>query len=185
MSEEQQHDEQGDELDEEQGQTDQPEELDDQPEEQSDQPEEQTDDSDEQQDESDGQGDDSDEQSDESDGEANDSGEQQESISTEEAREVLGKNEAVAVDLRDEEEWRTGHVPGARRISADELTEVDDLPDQKVIVVCEDGEKSAEVAEKLRSEDRDAVALEGGMDQWRSDDLPMQPSRDPDEDSPI
>ena len=110
---------------------------------------------------------------------------QAETISAEDAREALGKNEAVAIDLRDEEEWRTGHVPGARRISADELPEVDDLPDQKVIVVCEDGEQSAEVAEKLRSDDREAVALEGGMDKWRSDDLPMQPSRDPDEDSPI
>jgi rhodanese-related sulfurtransferase len=110
---------------------------------------------------------------------------QEESISPEDAREVLGRNEAVAIDLRDEEEWRTGHVPGARRISADELSEADDLPDQKLIVVCEDGKQSAEVAEKLRSDDREAVALEGGMDQWRSDDLPMQPSRDPDEDSPI
>ena len=108
-----------------------------------------------------------------------------ETISTEEAREALGKNEAVAIYLRDEEEWRTGHLPGARRISADEISEVDDLPDQKVIVVCADGKQSAEVAEKLRSEDHDAVALEGGMDKWRSDDLPMQPSSDPDEDSPI
>jgi len=110
---------------------------------------------------------------------------QAETISTEEAREVLAKNEAVAVDLRDEEEWRTGHVPGARRIDADELPEVDDLPDQKVIVICQDGQQSAEVAEKLRSDDREAVAMEGGMDQWRSDDFPMQPSHDPDEESPI
>jgi len=110
---------------------------------------------------------------------------QEETISPEDAREALGRNEAVAVDLRDEEEWRTGHVPGARRIDADELQEVDDLPDQKVIVICEEGEQSAEAAEKLRSDGRDAVALKGGMSKWRSDDLPMQPSRDPDEDSPI
>ena len=109
-----------------------------------------------------------------------------EKIGPEEAREVLGKNEAVAIDLRDQEEWVTGHVPGARRISADELSDVDDLPeDQKLIVVCEEGDQSAEVAEKLRSDGHDAVALEGGMSQWRSDDLPMQPSSDPDEDSPI
>jgi rhodanese-related sulfurtransferase len=110
---------------------------------------------------------------------------QEETITAEEAREVLGRNEAVAVDLRDEEEWREGHLPGARRISAEDLPNVDDLPDQKVIVVCEEGEQSAEVAEKLRSDGCDAVALEGGMNQWRSDDLPMQPSRDPDDDSPI
>jgi rhodanese-related sulfurtransferase len=109
----------------------------------------------------------------------------EETIGTEEAREVLATNDAVAIDLRDEEEWIEGHVPAARRISADELSEVDDLPDQKLIIVCEEGDKSAEVAEKLRSDGRDAVALEGGMSQWRSDDLPMQPSHDPEEGKPI
>jgi rhodanese-related sulfurtransferase len=111
--------------------------------------------------------------------------EQDETIDTEEARKVLASNEAVAIDLRDQEEWVTGHLPGARRISEDELADVDDLPDQKLIVVCEEGDQSAKVAEKLRSDGRDAVALEGGMSQWRSDDYPMQPSRDPDEDTPI
>ena len=106
-------------------------------------------------------------------------------IGAEEARQLLGKNEAIAVDLRDDEAWRSGHLPGARHISADELPEVDDLPDGKVILVCQDGEQSAEVAEKLRSDDRDAVALDGGMDAWRSDDMPMQPSHDPDEETPI
>jgi rhodanese-related sulfurtransferase len=106
-------------------------------------------------------------------------------IDAEEARVALARNDAVAIDLRGDEEWKTGHVPGARQISAEELPEVDDLPDQRLIIVCEEGDRSAEVAEKLRSDGRDAVALEGGMSSWRSDDLPMQPSRDPDEDSPI
>jgi len=108
-----------------------------------------------------------------------------ESIGTEDARELLGTNQATAIDLRDAEEWRTGHLPGARRISADEISDVDDLPDHKLIVVSEDGKEGAEVAEKLRDDGHDAVVLEGGMNEWRSDDLPMQPSRDPDEDSPI
>jgi rhodanese-related sulfurtransferase len=50
-----------------------------------------------------------------------------------------------------------------------------------VIVACENGKESAEVADELRERGVDAVSLEGGMDAWRSDDMPMQPSRDPDE----
>ena len=184
MSEEPQHDEQGDEQGQEEQQQGQQEEQQ-QDDRNGQQPTDQPDESDEQSDEQSDQPDESGEQSNESDEEGDEPVELGESISTEDAREVLARNDAVAVDLRDEEAWRTGHVAGARRISADELPEVDDLPDQAVIVVCEDGEKSAEVAEKLRSDGREAAALEGGMDQWRSDDLPMQPSHDPDEDLPI
>jgi histidinol-phosphate aminotransferase len=61
----------------------------------------------------------------------------------------------------------------------DALEQIDD--DQTVIVACEDGEESAEVADELRERGIDAVSLEGGMEAWRSDDMPMQPSRDPED----
>ena len=106
-------------------------------------------------------------------------------IDAEAARQALAGSEATAIDIReDEEDWREGHLPAARRITESEL-EGADLPDQQLIVVCEDGERSAKVAEKLRDDGHDAVALEGGMKAWKSDDMPMQPSHDPDEDSPI
>jgi rhodanese-related sulfurtransferase len=54
-----------------------------------------------------------------------------------------------------------------------------------VIVACEDGSHSAEVAERIAGDGREAVSLEGGMASWRSDDQPMQPSEDPKEGTPI
>ena len=108
-----------------------------------------------------------------------------ETVGAEDARLALAANEATAIDLRDDEAWREGHLPAARHIAEDELSEADDLPDQRLIVVCEDGERSAGVAETLRDDGHDAVALEGGMKAWKSEDMPMQPSHDPDEDSPI
>src|SRR5688572_26977947 len=104
-------------------------------------------------------------------------------VNPEQAREMLGSNEASAIDIRDDEKWRDGHLPGARhcpdRDFDDALEQIDD--DQTVIVACENGKESAEVADELRERGVDAVSLEGGMDAWRSDDMPMQPSRDPDE----
>ena len=110
-----------------------------------------------------------------------------ETIEPEEARKMLGSNEASAIDLRDDEKWHEGRLPGARHCPdgefGDALERIND--DQTVIVVCEDGEESARVAEQIREQGREAVSLAGGMDAWRSDDQPMQPSRDPEEGAKI
>lgn len=110
-----------------------------------------------------------------------------ETVKPEEAREMLAGNEATAIDIRDDETWRQGHIPGARHHPADEidaaLEEIE--PEQTVIVVCEDGSESSEVASRLGDGDRSAVSIDGGMESWRSDDMPMQPSTDPKEGTPI
>lgn len=104
------------------------------------------------------------------------------------ARELLASNEATAIDIRDDQAWKNGRVPGARHHAEDEieagLEEIDS--GQKILIVCEDGEDSAGVADRLGGEgEREFVSLEGGMEAWRSGDMPMQPSRDPDDDVPI
>jgi len=108
-------------------------------------------------------------------------------ISSEEAREMLASNEASAIDIRSDEEWRSGHIPGARHRSEEEieavLGEID--ADQTVIVACEDGERSGRVAGEISAGDREAVSIEGGMEAWRSDDMPMQPSEDIEDDSVV
>src|SRR3954451_3793834 len=106
-----------------------------------------------------------------------------ETVEPEEARQLLGSNEASAIDIRDLEKWQGGRLPAARHCPdgdfAEALEQIDE--DQKVIVACEDGEESARVAEQIREQGRDAVSLAGGMEAWRSDDQPMQPSRDPED----
>ena len=108
-------------------------------------------------------------------------------VSPEEARRMLGTNEASAIDIRDDERWREGRMPAARHCPdgdfGDALERIDE--GQTVIVACEDGEESARVADQIREQGREAVSLEGGMEAWRSDDQPMQPSRDPDDDVKI
>ena len=101
-------------------------------------------------------------------------------ISPEEARRLLAQPEeqAQVLDLRDSEDFAEGHIVAA--LNAPDA-EPDSLPDElaedmRLIVVCETGERSAEMAAKLCDAGHEAAAIEGGMKAWRSTKLPQQPS---------
>jgi rhodanese-related sulfurtransferase len=108
-------------------------------------------------------------------------------VDAEAARRAMASNEAHAVDIRGDEEWRSGHIPGAHHIPEDKLEDrADDFPTEgRIILADEDGERAAKAAETLREAGHDVVSLEGGMDAWRSDDHPMQPSTDPEDEAPV
>jgi rhodanese-related sulfurtransferase len=108
--------------------------------------------------------------------------ESNETISLADTRQRMG-TDANILDIRSDEEWqKVGNIPGAIQANEDEAADVAGEridEDHTVIVVCEDGERSARVAEQLREAGRDAVALEGGMAAWADKSLPMQPTEDP------
>ena len=104
-------------------------------------------------------------------------------VSAKRARELVAGGRVAVIDIRSEEEWSSvGNMPGAVHVpDADELdSRLEDLPDREaLLVVCTDGERSAEVAERLTGQDRRAISIEGRMAAWRDDNLPLQPSEDP------
>ena len=108
--------------------------------------------------------------------------ESKETISLADTRQRMG-TDANILDIRSDEEWqKVGNIPGAIQASEDDAADVAGEridEDWTVIVVCEDGDRSARVAEQLREAGRDAVALEGGMAAWADKSLPMQPTEDP------
>ena len=56
-------------------------------------------------------------------------------ITVVELRDLLAKNEAVVVDVRNDSAFKAGHIRGARLIPvADTLKHVDELPTDKLIV---------------------------------------------------
>jgi rhodanese-related sulfurtransferase len=108
--------------------------------------------------------------------------EQAEAMEPAEVRERIARREATVLDVQDEGGWGSAHLVGASHASNGELDRLlDDVPeDQLVIVVCGDGERSRELAEKLTQDGRQAASIAGGMDAWLGAGYQVQPSPDPD-----
>ena len=71
------------------------------------------------------------------------------------------------LDVREDVEWRHGHIPGATHIPLHQLPgRLEELPDQQLLVVCKVGGRSAQAVAWLGAQGRDAVNLDGGMLDW-------------------
>ena len=80
------------------------------------------------------------------------------------------------VDVRDADEWKTGHVPGARLVPLDLLRAdpVGALSRDDVVFVCARGGRSAQAATlALQIGKRTVYHVNGGMDAWRAAGLPV------------
>lgn len=103
-----------------------------------------------------------------------------EKVDVEQAREQIAGEGAQALDVRGEDAWREGHVPGALLIAREQLeARVEEIPNEgRIFVIAE--REGEEVAAMLRDRGYDAAAVKGGMDAWKSADFTLQPSEDPD-----
>jgi rhodanese-related sulfurtransferase len=110
----------------------------------------------------------------------------EESLSVEAARQEIAGGDAIAVDVRSEEEWSEGHVPGATHLPEGDL-DSGERPESgaRLVVIAKDGRTAISAAGRLSDEGYDAVAVEGGMDDWVSEDFNLQPTPDPDEDTEL
>lgn len=71
-----------------------------------------------------------------------------------EAKEIIDKEECVIIDVREEEEYITGHADGAELFPVDDINEnsaAEIIPskDMPVMVYCRTGSRSALAAQKL------------------------------------
>ena len=110
-----------------------------------------------------------------------------EPLSPEDARVLIGQDDAAVVDIRDDPDaFAEGHLTGAVHVPGGDTESLpDELPDDKaLLVVCESGDRSAEVAAKFRDEGRQATSIEGGMESWVSSGLPVQPRSETDFEGP-
>jgi rhodanese-related sulfurtransferase len=80
------------------------------------------------------------------------------------------------VDVRYPNEWEAGHIDGAVHIPADYVFDrVGELdPGRPVVTVCRTGTRSTEAAKDLASEGLDVQSLEGGIEAWVSQGLPIR-----------
>jgi rhodanese-related sulfurtransferase len=80
----------------------------------------------------------------------------------------------VLLDVRTDEEWVSGHIPGSVHIPMDQLLQRLDEVDDRVICVCSVGARSARVAQFLNAQGREAVNLDGGLRAWANSGLGIE-----------
>lgn len=84
-------------------------------------------------------------------------------------------DDAVILDVREDDEWVHGHIEGATHIPMGQIPgRLDDLPEaDPLYVTCRSGGRSARVAAWLNANGFDAVNVAGGMGEWEAAGKPM------------
>lgn len=94
------------------------------------------------------------------------------------ATQLLNGGDAIFLDVRDDTDFKKGHVIDARNISVSSIdkriTELDKFKDQDVVVYCDTGMRSAKVAQKLKKNGfTKPHNLAGGLAAWEKASLPL------------
>ncbi|MEV6163699.1 rhodanese-like domain-containing protein [Streptomyces sp. NPDC052052] len=88
---------------------------------------------------------------------------------------MLQEATAVLLDVRETEEWRAGHIPGAQHLPLSRLTAGAKAPDgPRLVLICRSGQRSQHAAGLLRERGMDAADVIGGMKAWARQGLPVQ-----------
>jgi rhodanese-related sulfurtransferase len=92
------------------------------------------------------------------------------------ANRLLAAGEALLLDVRETDEYRTAHVDGAQFIPLGQLaTGLTDLPrTDTIVVICRSGRRSAEAIRFMRQAGFERLLnLTGGVLAWRAAGLPV------------
>jgi rhodanese-related sulfurtransferase len=114
---------------------------------------------------------------------AEEGGDLAERADVEDARMAVARREALVIDVRDADDFAAERIFGSIHADpdADSITKAadgqEDAPDA-LLLVCEDGARSGELADELRSGGRPVSSIQGGFAAWTGDHLPTAPGRD-------
>ena len=100
-------------------------------------------------------------------------------VSNAEAIRLVNHEQAVVVDVRETDEYRSGHVPKAIHVPlsglASGLTQLDKYKSRPVIVCCRTNQRSARAAVMLRQKQfANVQVLAGGIVGWQGENLPVE-----------
>lgn len=84
---------------------------------------------------------------------------------------------AQLVDVRTEDEYAAGRIPGARHIPLPDVqSEAAGLDsEQPLVIYCRSGERSGMAADAFAASGWDAHSIEGGLLAWSEQGLPIEP----------
>jgi rhodanese-related sulfurtransferase len=101
-------------------------------------------------------------------------------VNASEATQLINREDALVVDVRDPGEYGAGHIIGAKnvplsRIDAGGSEIAPKRKEKPVIVYCDTGNRSAKAAAALRSQGfARVVSLSGGIGAWQQAGLPVE-----------
>lgn len=89
-------------------------------------------------------------------------------VSVTDAVTLVADGDAVLIDVRTRQEWKSGHAPGARHISLASLEQqMARIPENRtVLAICQSGSRSARATTFLQRAGYDARNVKGGMRAW-------------------
>ncbi len=101
-----------------------------------------------------------------------------ESLTPQQAINMVNAEDGVFLDLRDSSEFGKGHIAHAMNIPATKLdgriAELDKYRDKPLVLVCKMGQHSGSVGKKLGAQGFNRVyRMSGGMMEWGQSQLPL------------
>jgi len=99
-------------------------------------------------------------------------------ISAQGAVNLINKDEAIVVDIRDRKEFGEGRITGSVNIPLNSLksriAELNKFKDKQIIVADKMGQHSAMAVKQLNAEGfSNVVRLNGGIADWKASNLPL------------
>ena len=101
------------------------------------------------------------------------------SVNTLEATQLINRQDALVVDVREQTEYAQSHILNSRLLPLSQLEarigDIEKFKDKPVIVYCASGSRSSSAAAILRKSGFSNVAnLSGGFAAWQQAGLPVQ-----------
>lgn len=98
-----------------------------------------------------------------------------------EAVQLINRQDAAIVDVREPGEFKTGHIPNARNLPLGQLgertKELDKLKGRPILLACASGNRSVSAAGSLRKAGFEQVySLAGGLGAWQQAGMPVEKS---------
>lgn len=100
-------------------------------------------------------------------------------VNVTQATQLINREDALLVDVREPGEYSAGHLLGAKNVPLERLTagaaELTKKKDRPVILYCDSGNRSAKALAALKGQGfTRAFNLAGGMNGWRQAGLPVE-----------
>ena len=99
-------------------------------------------------------------------------------VNSQQLTNLVNKEEAVVLDVRDTKEFREGHITESRNIPfpslKDNLGQLDKYKEKPVVIVCKTGQSAGAAGRILNTSGfKDVRRPSGGITNWKADGLPL------------